>query len=513
MATIRLTLVALLTGVTSVVLSASAVPAGAPSEAEADAEAEKAAQVFETLYGQDLERVRGTADAADDAALAERLLAAARKATDQPALLAVLCEKAYGLAAEVPTAYPMAVEAMTFLAAQVPGQAAACTERLVEVRQKQYAAADGEAKAAAADALLDAMLPLAQHLQEAGAYPQAVSLLGRGMRIAKAAGGGRVAEVEVCQERAEHLVRTHRDIADMKSLLDRDSENTAAREKLVRLYLVHLDDPAGAAEYLDGVADESLTKYVPAVAKGVDAAPELACLSLGDWYRTLGEAAPAPARRPLFARAKAYYARFLSLHEAEDLDRTSAELALRKIDAAIAGLDRPATPDTTAGGTKETPEEVGPPFGAVGDAVTHTAQLGHACQVWPILPTHAVGTRYRVSIRHAAAGLAGAFHITAVADADGDRVPDTPIGVSPLCVAKAAGGWSSWEFQTKHKHIYVGNCWQGRPTLYYQSGGRLGGFVGLGNRMCFARAFGAMPTERVGPRYTNIRVQALREKR
>jgi len=497
-----------------ILVGAASLPA-APSDTEADAEAraeaEKAAQVFETLYGQDVARVRGTAETADDAALAVRLLAAARKSADQPALLAVLCEKAYGLAAAVPSAYPTAVEAMTFLADRVPAQSAACAERLVEVRQKQYAAADGEAKAAAANALLDAMLALAGHREEAGAYSQAVSLLGRAERLAKAAAEDRVAAVQVRHARARHLLVTERDIQNMKALLERDPDNTAAREKLVRLYLVHLDDPARAADHLKGVADASLATYVPAVAKGVDAAPELACLRLGDWYRALGEAAPAPARRAMFARAKAYYARFLSLHEAEDLDRAAGELALRKIDAAIAGLDRPVPPDKTGRhGQEKEWEPVGPPFGAVGTAVTHTAQLGHKCQVWPIPPTHAVGTRYRVSIRHAAAGAAGAFHITAVADADGDRVPDTPIGVSPLCVGKAAGQWSSWEFQTKHKRIYVGNCWQGRPTLYYQSGGSLGGFVGLSNRMCYARDFGAMPTDRVGPRYTNIRVQALK---
>mgnify|MGYP006298365187 CR=1 FL=1 len=348
----------------------------------------------------------------------------------------------------------------------------------------------------------------------AGAYPQAVSLLGRAERLAKAAAEDRVAEVQARHARARHLLLAHRDVQNMKALLERDPENAAAREKLVRLYLVDLDDPARAAEHLKGVADESLATYVPAVAKGVDAAPELACLRLGDWYRTLGEAAPVPARRAMFARSKAYYARFLSLHEAEDLDRTSAELALRKIDAAIAAIDRPAPPDKSGRhGQEKAPETVGPPFGAVGDAVTHTAQLGHACQVWPILPTHAVGTRYRVSIRHAAAGAAGAFHITAVADASGDGVPDTAIGVSPLCVAKEAGEWSSWEFRTRHKRLFVGNGWRGRPMLYYRSGGRLGGYVGLGSEMYYARTFGSVPTSRTAPRYTNIRVQVLREKR
>ncbi|MFO8015235.1 MAG: hypothetical protein R6X20_18280 [Phycisphaerae bacterium] len=508
-----------LAGVAGVLLGAAALAAAAPPEAEADAEAraeaEKAAKVFEALYGQDVARARGTADVADDVALAKRLVAAAVKAKDQPALLAVLCDRAYALASPHADGYATAVEAVVLLRDEAPSEAAACTERLVEVRQRQYAAAGGKEKAAAGAALVDAMLALTQYREEAGALPQAVSLLKRAARIAKAAGGDRLAEIEIRQERAEHLVRTHRDIRDMKALLDRDPDNAAARGKLVRLCLVHLDDPSRAAEHLKGVEDEALAKYVPAAAKGIEAAPELACLQLGDWYRTLGETAPAPFRRAMFDRSKAYYARFLSLHAAEDLDRTSAELALRKIDAAIAALDRSATSGTTAGGgeTKEDPEEIGPPFGAVGDAVTHKAQLGHRCQVWPILPTHAVATRYRVSVRHAAPGPAGAFHIMAVADVSGDGVPDTAVGVSPLCVAKQAGEWSSWEFRTRHKRLFVGNCWRGRPYLYYRSAAGLGGYVGLGSEIYYARTFGSVPTSRTAPRYTNIRVQALREKR
>ena len=40
----------------------------------------------------------------------------------------------------------------------------------------------------------------------------------------------------------------------------------------------------------------------------------------------------------MFARAKAYYDRFLSLHEADDLDRTAATVALKKVEAELAKL-------------------------------------------------------------------------------------------------------------------------------------------------------------------------------
>jgi len=104
------------------------------------------------------------------------------------------------------------------------------------------------------------------------------------------------------------------------------------------------------------VADETLLKYVPAAAKGIEAAPEVACTELADWYRGLAETAPAAAKAAMYARAKAYLARFLEVHPAQDLDRTRATLALAKIEDAAAKLAAPPkpAPKTTAPKPKET---------------------------------------------------------------------------------------------------------------------------------------------------------------
>jgi len=328
----------------------AAASAGAEAD-EADAQAREAAEALERLYGKDVERVRSTREPDDDVALAKRLLATAREATGTPALLAVLCEKACDLAAGHAGGWATTVEAAEFLAAQVPAKAAACAERVAEVRRKQYAAADGDAKAAAGEALIDSLLALAEAHVAAGAYPQAISALKKAGGIARAAGSDRLAALEAREQRAQFLLRTERDIENMKALIAREPENTAAREKLVRLHLVNLDDPAAAAKHLEGVEDSGLKKYVPAVGKGVAAAPELACVELGDWYRTLGETAQAPARRAMFARAKAYYQRFLSLHEAEDLERTTATLALKKVETNLSQLAPAEAPAKATGET------------------------------------------------------------------------------------------------------------------------------------------------------------------
>jgi len=105
----------------------------------------------------------------------------------------------------------------------------------------------------------------------------------------------------------------------------------------VRLYLVCLDDPATAATYLDGVKDECLCKYVPAILKGMDTAPELACLEIGNWYCGLAETAPAAAKAAMLARARGYYVRFLELHMTDDLDRIKTAAALKKVEADLGG--------------------------------------------------------------------------------------------------------------------------------------------------------------------------------
>jgi hypothetical protein len=115
----------------------------AEADAAAKEEAEKAAEAVQSLYGAELNRVAATRDVADDLALAAKLLEAARAADAQPVLLAVLCEKAFDLAAEDPKGYETALAAAELLARKVPQRAEAMQERVLSVRQRQYDAARG----------------------------------------------------------------------------------------------------------------------------------------------------------------------------------------------------------------------------------------------------------------------------------------------------------------------------------------------------------------------------------
>jgi hypothetical protein len=311
------------------------------------AEADPAAEAFQSVYGEDLKRVEATADAQDDIALAGRIVEAAKNVTNQPAFVAVLCEQAARLAGPHPGGYPTAVEAMQLLATRVAEKASACAERVVQIRQKQFHAAQGDARKAAGEMLIDALLALADANVAAGTPAAALSPCVRARKTAREIASPRLKAVEARAERMALRTKSRRDIENLKVLVERNPADTAVREKIVRLYLVDLDDPARAAKWLKDAKDPALLKYVPAAAKGAEVAPELACKQLGDWYRSLAGGAPPGAKAAMVARAKAYYQRFLELHTADDLDRTAVTLVLKRVEDELAKLKGSAAEPTS----------------------------------------------------------------------------------------------------------------------------------------------------------------------
>ncbi|MCX5684989.1 MAG: hypothetical protein NT049_15090 [Planctomycetota bacterium] len=319
------------------VLAASSALDAATAE-----DAEKATEAFQSLFGADLKRVKETSDTRDDAELAAKLLEAADKASAHSAFVALLCEKAGELGGANPAGYATAAAAYELLAKTVPQRAAECADRLMDIRQKQYDAARPTDKKAAGEALLDSLLPAAEAKTQAGADVEAAALYRRAQMAARAVDSPRRAEVEARADALAARMQAVRQTAELKVLLEKDPANVGTRERLVRLYVVELDDPAEAAKHLEGVKDAALLKNVPAAAKGIEAASEASCLELADWYRSLAEAAPAAVvKAAVYARAKAWLARFLEIHPAQDIDRTRATLALAKIDEAAGKLGVP----------------------------------------------------------------------------------------------------------------------------------------------------------------------------
>jgi hypothetical protein len=158
----------------------------APTVRGADADkAAEAAAAFQSLYGAELDRLRASRDPKESVGLATKLLAAAKQAPAQPELVAVLCEKAYELALAQPDGYATAIEAIRLEAAAVPEKAAACADRLVEVRQRQFDLAKGDARPSAGEILIDAVLAAVEARKRAGVPADEIASYKRALMVAR----------------------------------------------------------------------------------------------------------------------------------------------------------------------------------------------------------------------------------------------------------------------------------------------------------------------------------------
>ena len=314
------------------------LPQGVQAEqAEQAQQVGQAERDFDLLYGNELKRVTATKGTEDDLALAAQLLQAAKAPKTDVGLIALLCQKAYELASRDPKGSTVAVQALELSASWVPANKVESLDRVVAIRQREFAHAKGDAKPQAAEALLGALDRAAGAKAEAGDLDGAAALYRRAMPLAGSGG-----PKERLQEKLDQLTaRRHlaKQITDLKARIKAHPEDNASRTQLVRLYLVDLDKPAEAVQFLAEGVDEQMRKYVPAAAKALADVPALACLELGDWYLALADQAKSTAKGAMLTHAVAYYSRFLDIHPDEDASRTKASLALKNTEAALAKME------------------------------------------------------------------------------------------------------------------------------------------------------------------------------
>lgn len=300
------------------------------------APADEAAEAFNSLYGEEVKRVLATRDTSDDTLLAAKLFEAAKTVSQQPELMALLCEKAVELGRTTPTGRATAVQAMELLAAKVPEQKAACLEKIVSLRQVDYDASRPDAKAQPGEVLVAALVALADAKAEAGDAAGALEPWRKALAIATAIKSEARATLQGQLDRLTARIKIDQKIAGLRARLESAPTEAAVRAELVRTILVDLDDPAEAAKFTDASLDAAWQKYVPAAARGTEETPELACQELGDWYRGLADPAAPAAKPAMLGRARAYYGRFLALHKTEDVARAQVTLAMRKLDESVA---------------------------------------------------------------------------------------------------------------------------------------------------------------------------------
>ncbi|MCX5670810.1 MAG: hypothetical protein NTU94_05755, partial [Planctomycetota bacterium] len=227
---------------------------------------------------------------------------------------------------------------MELAAELAPAKKASCWEKILAIREQQYRLVSSAGRTEAGDNLLEALLAVADDRSDAGDVSGAAGLFRRASMIATAVGADRKAEIQFRSERSAARARIRKQVDGLQARVEADPNDADARNQAVQLCVVELDDPARAATFLNETCDAQMRKYVPAVLKGLDDAPEVACMELARWYQNLAASAGPAGKAAMLKRAHGYYERYLGLHTSDDLPRSQAALAMRKIEEQLARL-------------------------------------------------------------------------------------------------------------------------------------------------------------------------------
>jgi hypothetical protein len=296
--------------------------------------AEDPEKAFESAFGQEARQVAASPDTKDDALFAAKLLKAAKIIRDDPALVALICEKAYESGAKNPAGYEAAIEAAGLLAELVPQRKGEWGEKALAVCQLDYRSPKSpDEKKKAGERLVKQMMLVAEQRLAGGKSGEAAGLYRQAASIDSAIQGNRKEQIQAAQRFAETRQHILSQIEQAKARLQAKPDDKAAAAELVRLYVVELDNPQEAAPYTDAAGDEAMKKYVLVAGMNVENLPENGCLELAKWYTSLVDGATAPARPRMLARAITCYEQYLVLHTAQDAAYAAAKIGLDRVAA------------------------------------------------------------------------------------------------------------------------------------------------------------------------------------
>jgi len=300
---------------------------------------------YETLFGAEARKVAASRTKTDDAAFAARLLKTAKDIPDSPAMQVLLYEKACQFGSVGTAGCKTALEALGLLEKAIPAKKAQWRQRKLEVVKFRFDKSYGSAKKAAGEPYLEMLEALADaHLAE-GNGSEAKALYRRAFMVANYIKSDRVATILAKSKRANAVVAREARLRSLQAKLKKNARDTAAREELILLYVVALDNPAEAAKLLTDDLDEVTRTYVPLAAKKLDDLDEAICLELGDWYyRELSKNASVIGKPVVLQRAKGYYQKFLGLHAKQDIQSFRAKVALASIEKELKKLGARAGP-------------------------------------------------------------------------------------------------------------------------------------------------------------------------
>jgi len=297
---------------------------------------------YETLFGAEAKKVTASRTKTDDVKFAARLLKTAKDIPDSPAMQVLLYEKACQFGSAGPAGCDTALEALGLLEKAVPGKKAHWRQRKFDIVKLRFDKSLGPAKKAAGEPYMEMLEALADAHVAEGKGSEAKVLYSRAIIVARYIKSDRAATILVKSKRANAVVAQQAKLKSLQSRLKKDAGNTKAREELVLLYVVGLDNPTKAAKLLTDDLDEVTRTYVPLATKKLDGLDEAICMELGDWYyRKLLNDASAAGKPVVLRRAQGYYQQFQKSHAKKDIQSFRVAMALKSIEKELKKLGAP----------------------------------------------------------------------------------------------------------------------------------------------------------------------------
>ncbi len=329
------------------------------ADCRADVKAE-----FDRLFGAEVKRVTATPDPADDVELAQLLLNASRRSTDDAEMRDLLCEYAYALGSRDVSGYPVAVEAMQLVAEGDPGKAAECNAKVLAVYQRGYERSTGDKKIEAGQLYVDYLSTQADARLAAKDYSEAMNLLRRARPVAIAVKSELKDAIQSRIDTYTPLALTWTRIEAAERKLKANPWDKTTHAQLVEFYITDMDDPAKAAKHLELGGDDTQKKMIPLAAKSIGDIDKPAALSLADYYEGLSKKGISLTRAAMLTRSKGYYEHYMTLHTTEDVQKTAASLNMKRVTDALAKLEAESggvkKPDLADGRTIELLDYVDP---------------------------------------------------------------------------------------------------------------------------------------------------------
>jgi hypothetical protein len=288
---------------------------------------------FNDAWSEKIKQVAATSDHADDIDLAKEMLTVVKEASDvtDVSMKVLIYNKAFELASPRPGGYLTAWEAMAALADQVPDQRVVAHEKIAAILIKQMPRTRGAQKQYVSETLAQTLILLSDAKVKAGDYADAIPLLNRAR---SAVVKYRTPLIDLIKEKmtvVSHRNRVARQVDRLKKEV-LDNPTPDALQRLVKMYLIELDSPSLANDYLAGVQDESLLQHVPQAAIAGADADEKMCRQLGKWYESLANQASRVARLDMLKRAHGFYETFLEKHQDNGIERLQVTTRLSRIE-------------------------------------------------------------------------------------------------------------------------------------------------------------------------------------